>query len=49
MTSTDIVTAIIVKKKGSLRVSRNRLKIKLGLDNAKSLYDFERSFKAVAR
>lgn len=48
MTSTDIVTAIIVKKV-SLRVSRNRLKIKLGLDNAKSLYDFERSFKAVAR
>lgn len=39
MTSTEIAKAMIVQKE-SLRVSRNRLKKKLGLDSNQSLYDF---------
>ena len=41
MSSTDIAKAMVVKKE-SLRVSRNRIKKKLGLDSSQSLYDFIR-------
>ncbi len=43
MTSTDIAKALLVKKQ-SLRVSRNRLKHKLGLSATQELSDFVNSF-----
>jgi DNA-binding CsgD family transcriptional regulator len=43
MTSTDIAKAMIVKKE-SLRVTRNRLKKKLGLDSSQDLVDFVKEF-----
>jgi len=43
MTSTDIAKAMIVKKE-SLRVARNRLKNKLGLDYSQDLVDFVQKF-----
>ena len=43
MTSSDIAKAMLVKKE-SLRVSRNRLKHKLGLRPSQNLYDFVQDF-----
>ena len=43
MTSIDIAKAMVVKKE-SLRVSRNRLKKKLGLDSSQSLYDLIKGY-----
>ncbi|WP_370091210.1 PAS domain S-box protein [Winogradskyella sp.] len=43
MTSSDIANAMLVKKE-SLRVSRNRLKNKLGLNPSQNLYDFVQGF-----
>ena len=43
MTSSDIANAMLVKKE-SLRVSRNRLKHKLGLNPSQNLYDFVQNF-----
>lgn len=43
MTSSDIANAMLVKKE-SLRVSRNRLKNKLGLNHSQNLYDFVQDF-----
>lgn len=43
MTSSDIAAIMIVKKE-SLRVTRNRLKNKLGLDSSQDLIDFVQEF-----
>lgn len=43
MTSSDIAKVMLVKKE-SLRVTRNRLKNKLGLDSSLDLYDFVQNF-----
>lgn len=43
MTSSDIAKAMLVKKE-SLRVARNRLKKKLGLDSGQPLFDFVQEY-----
>lgn len=43
MTSSDIAKAMLVKKE-SLRVARNRLKKKLGLDSGQYLFDFVQKY-----
>ncbi|UGU15880.1 PAS domain S-box protein [Sinomicrobium kalidii] len=43
MTSSDIAKAMLVKKE-SLRVARNRLKKKLGLDSGQYLFDFVQEY-----
>ncbi len=44
MTSSDIAKAMLVKKE-SLRVARNRLKKKLGLDSGQLLFDFVQEYE----